>query len=273
MINTQPVNNGAYINIMEGDNMINTSKVNQSDIAAAEINNATVNKTNEEMIHKIMSRTGATKEQACEALAKNNNDLLDAIIYAERNYGAASGRRTQQTAAQPQQVQQQQAQQTAAQPQQVQQQQAQQTTAQPQQNQQQQAQQTSAQYYSANTGAQPDPAQYAFNEQKAETYKSIDIEGYLKKAYDLLFKNSLVISYKGTRQGAIPLIICLLALIVSFSTVLIAAFVSMFFGVSFRLSGEKLGNSKINLLFDALFGMANTLKTSFNNAATTQDNR
>ncbi len=258
MINTQPVNNGAYINIMEGDNMINTSKVNQSDIAAAEINNATVNKTNEEMIHKIMSRTGATKEQACEALAKNNNDLLDAIIYAERNYGAASGRRTQQTAAQPQQVQQQQ---------------AQQTTAQPQQNQQQQAQQTSAQYYSANTGAQPDPAQYAFNEQKAETYKSIDIEGYLKKAYDLLFKNSLVISYKGTRQGAIPLIICLLALIVSFSTVLIAAFVSMFFGVSFRLSGEKLGNSKINLLFDALFGMANTLKTSFNNAATTQDNR
>ena len=251
MINTQPINNGAdennvnnmnvNENNMEGDNMINTSKVNQSDIASAEISNATVNKTNEEMIHKIMSRTGATKEQACEALAKHNNDLLDAIIYAERTYGAASVGRSQ-------------AQQPPVQP----------TYSQPPQP---RVQQSSADHYSAGADTNTDQSQYTFNEQKTETYKSIDIEGYLKKAYDLLFKNSLVISYNGARHGAIPLMVCLIALVASFSTVLIAAFVSMFFGVSFSLSGEKLGNSKVNILFDALFGMVNTLKTTFNNAS------
>lgn len=43
--------------------------------------------TNSEMIEKIVSRLGVTPQQAEEALQKNNWDLLDAMIYAERTYG------------------------------------------------------------------------------------------------------------------------------------------------------------------------------------------
>jgi len=42
--------------------------------------------TKDEMIEKIMSKSGITREQAEEALEKNNNDLLDAMIYVERTY-------------------------------------------------------------------------------------------------------------------------------------------------------------------------------------------
>jgi len=42
--------------------------------------------TIEEMVEKIVSRTGITEEQAKEALEKNNNDLLDAMIYVEKTY-------------------------------------------------------------------------------------------------------------------------------------------------------------------------------------------
>ncbi len=42
--------------------------------------------TREEMVEKIVSKSGITREQAEEALEKNNNDLLDAMIYVERTY-------------------------------------------------------------------------------------------------------------------------------------------------------------------------------------------
>ncbi len=45
--------------------------------------------TKDEMIEKIMSKSGITREQAEEALEKNNNDLIDAMIYVERTYMTA----------------------------------------------------------------------------------------------------------------------------------------------------------------------------------------
>ena len=45
--------------------------------------------TKEEMVEKIVSKSGVTREQAEEALEKNNNDLLDAMIYVERTYSTA----------------------------------------------------------------------------------------------------------------------------------------------------------------------------------------
>lgn len=46
--------------------------------------------TNSEMVERIVKKSGITREQAEEALEKNNNDLLDAMIYVERTY--SSGR-------------------------------------------------------------------------------------------------------------------------------------------------------------------------------------
>lgn len=46
--------------------------------------------TNTEMIDKIVEKSGITKEQAEDALAKNNWDLLDAMIYVERTYSQQS---------------------------------------------------------------------------------------------------------------------------------------------------------------------------------------
>lgn len=42
--------------------------------------------TNTDMIDKIVQKSGITREQAEDALNKNNWDLLDAMIYVERNY-------------------------------------------------------------------------------------------------------------------------------------------------------------------------------------------
>ncbi len=42
--------------------------------------------TNTEMVDKIVQKSGVTREQAEDALIKNNWDLLDAMIYVEKNY-------------------------------------------------------------------------------------------------------------------------------------------------------------------------------------------
>lgn len=43
--------------------------------------------TNIEMIEKLSSKAGVTKEEAEEALRKSNWDILDAMLYLERNKG------------------------------------------------------------------------------------------------------------------------------------------------------------------------------------------
>lgn len=64
--------------------MINTEKINR-DYGFPE-----GDMTAEQMIGKIVSRTGVTREQAREALEKFGGDLLDAMIYVERTYGQAA---------------------------------------------------------------------------------------------------------------------------------------------------------------------------------------
>ena len=64
--------------------MINTDKINRN------YGFPEGDMTAEQMIGKIVSRTGVTREQAREALEKFNGDLLDAMIYVERTYGQAA---------------------------------------------------------------------------------------------------------------------------------------------------------------------------------------
>ena len=66
--------------------MINTEKTTSAGFPEPEENKLST----EEMLHKIIDKTGVTKEQAAESLEKNNGDLLDAMIYVERTYGKAS---------------------------------------------------------------------------------------------------------------------------------------------------------------------------------------
>ena len=47
--------------------------------------------TNQEMVDKIVSKSGITREQAEKALELNNGDLLDAMIYVERTYSTYAG--------------------------------------------------------------------------------------------------------------------------------------------------------------------------------------
>lgn len=63
--------------------MINTEKINFNTLNSDGM-------TRDEVVEKIIARTGVTKEQAEEAAEKSNGELLDAMIYAEKHYGQAS---------------------------------------------------------------------------------------------------------------------------------------------------------------------------------------
>lgn len=206
--------------------MINTEKINR-DYGFPE-----GDMTAEQMIGKIVSRTGVTREQAREALEKFGGDLLDAMIYVERTYGQAS-----QAAQTAQPVQ-------DAQPAQ---------TAQPVQDNAQAASQTEV------NDKKEAPA--------APTAPQFDWRGAWDKVRTVLVNNSLVIYHEGKEIANVPVLFCLIALLISVNSILIIAFGALFFGVSYRFRGPQLGNAKVNFALDTLYGMAQTLKNQIANAA------
>lgn len=156
----------------------------------------------EEMLHKIMDRTGITREQAQEALDKNNNDLLDAMIYAERTYGVSSGKAQQQ---------------------------------------------------------QP---HFSVDEGKTSG-ENFDFNKVIFTAGKFLSANTLDISHNGSRIGSIPLFVCVLALLASFSTVLVAIIIAMFFNVSFSLKGRSTDFSKANSVIASVYDFVQSIKKMF----------
>ena len=208
--------------------MINTEKTTSAGFPEPEENKLST----EEMLHKIIDKTGVTKEQAAESLEKNNGDLLDAMIYVERTYGKAS-----QAAQNVQQAQPVQTEQTA---------QSAQTA---------QAQQQA--YTASQTYAAPE------NGAKAATE---DFTNAAKKAGNFLIDNSLVIYHKCREVVELPMIVALAILILLFQISIPAAIVAMFFDVSYQFRGPQLGRGKFNFVLDAVYGMVRKLKASIMNA-------
>lgn len=164
--------------------------------------------TTEEMIAKIMERTGATREQAQDALNRSGGDLLDAVIFAERTYGQASRQSAQNGA-----------------------------------------------YGSFNenkTYSQPYSAAPAF-----------DFNEFLRKARMTLKKHSVIISYNGAAVGTLPLVVCIIAMLLSLNSVLVIMIAAMFFNVSYSISGTSKGVMKVNLFLNTVYSMVQTFKKSF----------
>ncbi|MBQ2604842.1 MAG: hypothetical protein II589_07470 [Clostridia bacterium] len=191
--------------------------------------------TNEEMVEKIVSRTGITEEQAKEALEKNNNDLLDAMIYVEKTYSAK--KQPEENAAF-----------TANIP-----------NGQPQENPQ------------NNNYAQQPFEQPAFNENKC--YGSINgekigeyckkAESVFKKIMDFGFNNHIEVSYNNNTVFTMPVIIPAAMLVLSASTLIWPVVISMFFDVKYSFKSNKLNTVKANLFLNGAYDLIQKIKMSF----------
>lgn len=161
--------------------------------------------TTEEMIAKIMERTGATREQAQDALNRCGGDLLDAVIFAERTYGQASRQ--------------------------------------------------SAQNYS-----------YGENKAYEQPYTAapaFDFNEFLRKARTTLKRHSVNINYNGNIVGTIPLVVLIIAMLLSFNAVLVIMLAAMFFNVSYSVTGTSKGVMKVNIFLSTVYSMVQTFKKSF----------
>ena len=255
-----------YEIIMEGDIMINTEKYSWND-------------ERENMINKIMTKAGVTREQAEEALEKNNDDLLDAMIYVERTYGlsskaaaekaaaqqaaeqAAAEKAAAQQAAQQAAAQQAAAQQAAAQAaaQQAAAQQAAQQAAAQQAAAQQAAQQAAAQQAAAQQAAAQAAAQQA--EQQAREEKSKAFAEKFGKIISVLFSNNVDIYKDGSMVTSVPVGIMVIMMLFSANLLAVLMITSLFFGVSYRFSGPQFGRPNANMVMDSLYNTAQRFKT------------
>ena len=209
MINTEPLKKEVYVNNLEGENMININKPDGD------------NRTREEKIAKIVERTGVSAIEAAEALDRNNGDLLDAMIYVERNYGQASKAASANTAAD---------------------------------NTQNTAQNTAE--YAQNT------ASFNVNEQKPQGSCNVDFTKATGKVKDFLLNNSLVIYNGDAEVLSLPVLVCVIALLISVNTALLAAVIAMFFGIRYQFRGPQLGKTGVNLALNTFSGIIKNLKTS-----------
>lgn len=169
--------------------------------------------TNTEMIDKIVQKSGITREQAEDALAKNNWDLLDAMIYVERNYS-------------------------------------------------QQASSSSSSYSTYNGGYNQNPQSFRFDEKQKTQSGSFDGEGVLKKLWEFLVRNSLVISRNGRDIAALPVIVWAVLLLSSFSSILVIMLLTMFFDVKYYFRGQQLGTDAVNGVMDSIFNLVQKVKKS-----------
>ena len=241
-----------YEIIMEGDIMINTEKYSWND-------------ERENMINKIMTKAGVTREQAEEALEKNNDDLLDAMIYVERTYGLSSKAAAEKAAAQQaaeQAAAEKAAAQQAAQQAAAQQAAAQQAAAQAAAQQaaaQQAAQQAAAQQAAAQQAAAQAAAQQA--EQQAREEKSKAFAEKFGKIISVLFSNNVDIYKDGSMVTSVPVGIMVIMMLFSANLLAVLMITSLFFGVSYRFSGPQFGRPNANMVMDSLYNTAQRFKT------------
>ncbi len=115
---------------------------------------------------------------------------------------------------------------------------------------------------SANTSANAPRPDFNFNEQKAAPSHDRFSETASRIGRYLL-SNSLTICHNGSELTSIPLIICIAALLASFSTVLVVMVISLFFGVTYRISGPDFSKSSLNILLGSFSGMVRNIKNAF----------
>ena len=120
--------------------------------------------------------------------------------------------------------------------------------------------QQSAQAAQPDMGAAPQPEYTA--QQQTEPTSGCDIGAAAAKAWSVLSQNWLVLSREGKELVSLPMYIVLLVLLVRFDIALLAAICAMFFGVSYRVKGEKLGKMKVNFVLDTVYAMVQNLKST-----------
>lgn len=180
--------------------------------------------TIEEMVEKIVSRTDITEEQAKDALEKNNNDLLDAMIYVERTYKTKS-----QPEPQPQ-------------PQPQNNYYAQQPFGQPEFNE--------------------NKCSGGFNSEKVGEYCK-KAESVFKKIMDFGLHNYIEVSHDNRTVFTVPVIIPAVMLVLSASTLIWPVIISMFFDVKYSFRSDKLNTIKANLFLRGAYDIIQKIKQSF----------
>lgn len=154
--------------------------------------------TNQEMVDKIVNKSGITREQAEQALEMNNGDLLDTMIYVEKTYMNNS---------------------------------------------------SSSSSYSTNNepqfNGQPAP-EFNFSEQKENCVNGNNTAETGRRIISLLTENGAAIFYNEKQVAVIPLVIWLIAIVSGVGTLIAVMLVSMFFGVRYELTGNRIANTSLN---------------------------
>lgn len=184
--------------------------------------------TNQEMVDKIVEKSGITREQAEQALEMHGGDLLEAMIYVERMYKTQGGQTSSSFS-------------TAAQPQ---------TSYQTEQPFAGSEQQT---YTNANPG-------FNVNEQKKTGFDEKQFGVTLKQIVNFLVNNGITIHHNETELATIPIIVWIVVFFSSISSLVVLMFISMFFNVRYSFSGSELNNPTLNGAMSAMYAFVQNLK-------------
>lgn len=189
--------------------------------------------TNQEMVDKIVEKSGITREQAEQALEMHGGDLLDAMIYVERTYkngndSASSSFSTNvndsaNTAPNQQSV-----------------------------NFHQQS------YNAPNTNFTQ--GNFNVNEQKNSEFVGKTFGDTVKEIINFLVNNGITISHNEKELATIPIIVWVVLFFSSISSLLLLMFITMFFNVRYSFKGSELGTPKINGVMSGIYMFVQNLK-------------
>ena len=186
--------------------------------------------TNQEMVDKIVEKSGITREQAEQALEMHGGDLLDAMIYVERTYknqndfsSSSFSTNTNDSAY------------TVPNPQPAD--------------------------FNKQAYTTPNFNQNNFNVHE----KKSDINGKsfgdtLKVIINFLVNNGITISYKEKEFVTIPIIVWLILFFSSISSLAVLMLITMFFNVSYSFKGSELGKPKINRVMSNIYMFVQNFK-------------
>ncbi len=177
--------------------------------------------TNQEMVDKIVNKSGITREQAEQALEMHDGDLLEAMIYVEKTYQQKSETSSSSFTTNPNA-----------------------------------AFNSDADQQANNNAAQ----NFNVNEEKTSGYDREAIGGIVKKIIDFVVSNCITIMYNENEVATIPLIVWIVLFFSSISTLVVLMFIAMFFNVRFSFSGKDLGNDKANRVMSDIYTFVQNLK-------------
>ena len=187
--------------------------------------------TNNEMVDKIVEKSGITREQAEQALEMHGGDLLDAMIYVERTYKNGNASSSFSTNANDSAY-------TASEPQPV--------------------------NFNAQAYTNPNPGfnqgSFNVNEQKNPSINGKSFGDTVKEILNFLVNNGISIYYNEKELVTIPILVWVILFFSSISTLVMVMFITMFFNVRYSFKGSELGNSKINGAMSSIYMFVQSLK-------------